>query len=160
MIKVYLFLIIMGVLGAVGYGGYMYYKDTQSRIATLTANNAKLETAVQISEQSIATLQDDIVKNAELNRELQNELQTAEKYGDQLRNTLRKHNLTHLANKKPGLIERKMQNATNRLWDCLADITNPNGGVQSNAGTKSSNCYKNSKNSSSNSSKAKASPAK
>jgi len=39
MIKVYLFLIIMGVLGAVGYGGYMYYKDTQSRIATLTANN-------------------------------------------------------------------------------------------------------------------------
>ena len=160
MIKVYLFLMIMGVLGAVGYGGYMYYKDTQSRIATLTANNAKLETAVQISEESIATLQGDIAKNAELNRELQNELQTAEKYGDQLRNTLRKHNLTHLANKKPGLIQRKMQNATNRLWDCLADITNPNGGVQSNAGTKSSNCYKNSKNSSSNSSKAKASPAK
>ena len=159
MIKVYLFLIIMGVLGAVGYGGYMYYKDTQSRIATLTANNAKLETAVQISEQSIATLQDDIVKNAELNRELQNELQTAEKYGDQLRNTLRKHNLTHLANKKPVLIERKMQNATNRLWACLVDITDPNG-LQPDAGTKSSNCHKNSKNSSSDSSKAKASPAK
>ena len=160
MIKVYLFLIIMGVLGAVGYGGYMYYKDTQSRIATLTANNAKLETAVQISEESIATLQGDIAKNAELNRELQNELQTAEKYGDQLRNTLQKHNLTHLANKKPGLIQRKMQNATNRLWACLADITNPNGGVQSNAGTKSSNCNKNSKNRSAGSSKAKASPAK
>ena len=30
MIKVYLFLIIMGVIGAVGYGGYMYYKDTQA----------------------------------------------------------------------------------------------------------------------------------
>ena len=159
MIKVYLFLIIMGVLGAVGYGGYMYYKDTQSRIATLTANNAKLETAVQISEQSIETLQSDIAKNAELNRSLQNELQTAEKYGDQLRDTLRKHNLTHLANKKPSLIERKMQNATNRLWACLADITDPNG-LQPDAGTKSSNCYKNSKNSSSNSSKAKASPAK
>ena len=160
MIKVYLFLIIMGVLGAVGYGGYMYYKDTQSRIATLTANNAKLETAVQISEQSIETLQSDIAKNAELNRSLQNELQTAEKYGDQLRDTLRKHNLTHLANKKPVLIERKMQNATNRLWDCLADITDPNGGVQSDAGTKSNNCHKNSKNGSSNSSKTKASPAK
>jgi len=160
MIKVYLFLIIMGVLGAVGYGGYMYYKDTQSRIATLTANNAKLETAVQISEQSIETLQSDIAKNAELNRSLQNELQTAEKYGDQLRDTLRKHNLTHLANKKPALIERKMQNATNRLWDCLADITDPNSGMQSDAGTKSNNCHKNSKNRSSNSSKAKASTAK
>ena len=150
----------MGVLGAVGFGGYMYYKDTQQRIATLTANNAKLETAVQISEQSIETLQSDIAKNAKLNRSLQNELQTAEKYGDQLRDTLRKHNLTHLANKKPGLIERKMQNATNRLWDCLADITDPNSGMQSDAGTKSNNCHKNSKNRSSNSSKAKASTAK
>ena len=158
MIKVYLFLIIMGVLGAVGYGGYMYYKDTQSRIATLTANNAKLETAVQISEESIATLQGDIAKNAELNNKLQRELQTAEKYGDQLRATLQKHNLTHLANKKPGLIERKMQNATNRLWDDLADITNPNG-VQSDTGTKSGDGDKDSKDGSPDSSKTKTSPA-
>ena len=159
MIKVYLFLIIMGVLGAVGYGGYMYYKDTQQRIATLTENNAKLEVAVQISEDSVELLQDDIEKNAELNRELQKELQVAEKYGDQLRNTLRKHNLTHLANKKPGLIERKMQNATNRLWNDLADITNPNG-VQSDTRTKGSDGNKDSKNGSSDSSKTKASSAK
>ena len=160
MIKVYLFLIIMGVLGAVGFGGYMYYKDTQSRIATLTANNAKLETAVQISEESIATLQGDIEKNAELNRELQGKLQVAEQYGDQLRNTLQKHNLTHLANKKPGLIERKMQNATNRLWDDLADITDPNERVQSDAGAKDSNGNKDSKDGSSNSNKTEESPAK
>ena len=83
MIKVYLFLIIMGVLGAVGYGGYMYYNDTQERIAILTENNAKLETAIEISEESIATLQGDIAKNAELNRELQGQLQVAEQYGDQ-----------------------------------------------------------------------------
>jgi len=138
MIKIYLFLIIMGVLGAVGFGGYLYYKDTQQRIATLTANNAKLETAIQISEESIALLQSDITKNAELNNTLQKELQTAETYGDQLRATLQKHNLTHLANKKPGLIEKKMQNATNRLWDDFASITDPDG-VQSDAGTKSSN---------------------
>jgi hypothetical protein len=160
MIKVYLFLIIMGVLGAVGYGGYMYYKDTQQRIATLTENNAKLETAIQISEESIATLQSDIAKNGELNRVLQKELQVAEQYGDQLRNTLRKHNLTHLANKKPGLIERKMQNATNRLWDDLADITNPDKRVQSDAGAKDSDGNKDSKNGSAVSSKTKTSPAK
>ena len=158
MIKVYLFLIIMGVIGAVGYGGYMYYKDTQQRIATLTENNAKLEVAVQISEDSVELLQDDIVKNAELNRELQKELQIAEQYGDQLRNTLRKHNLTHLANKKPGLIERKMQNATNRLWNDLADITNPNG-VQSDTETKSGDGDKDSKDGSPDSNKAKTSPA-
>ena len=159
MIKVYLFLIIMGVIGSVGYGGYLYYKDTQQRIAILTENNAKLEIAIQISEESIATLQNDIAKNAELNRELQKELQIAEGYGDQLRATLQKHNLTHLANKKPGLTEERMQNATNRLWDDLADITDPNG-VQSDATAKGSDGNKNSKDGSSNSSKAKASPAK
>ena len=80
MIKVYLFLIIMGVLGAVGYGGYMYYKDTQQRIATLTENNAKLTTAVETSEKSIAVLRSDIAKNAELNSRLQKDLQKAESY--------------------------------------------------------------------------------
>ena len=159
MIKVYLFLIIMGVLGSVGYGGQMYYKDTQDRIAILTENNAKLEVAAQLQEETINTMIEDVQRNSELNRELQKELQIAEQYGDQLRNTLRKHNLTHLANKKPGLIERKMQNATNRLWNDLADITNPNG-VQSDTRTKGSDGNKDSKNGSTDSSKTKASSAK
>ncbi len=160
MLKVYMLLLVLGIIGGVGYGGYSYYKDTQSRIATLTANNAKLEVAAKMQEETINTMIEDREKLAELNKGLQKDLQTAEKYGDQLRNTLRKHNLTHLANKKPGMIEKRMQNATNRLWDCLADITDPTARVQSEAGTKSSNCHKGSKTGSSNSSKTKASPAK
>jgi len=158
MIKVYLFLIIMGVIGGVGYGGYMYYKDTQERIAILTENNATLEVAAQLQEETINTMIEDVQRNSKLNKELQKELQIAEGYGDQLRATLQKHNLTHLANKKPGLIERKMQNATNRLWDDLADITNPNG-VQSDTGTKSGDGDKDSKDGSPDSSKTKTSPA-
>ena len=159
MIKVYLFLIIMGVIGGVGYGGYMYYKDTQERIAILTDNNAKLEVAAQLQEETINTMIEDVQRNSKLNKELQKELQIAEGYGDQLRATLQKHNLTHLANKKPGLIEKRMQNATNRLWNDLADITNPDG-VQSDARTKGSDGNKDSKNGSSDSSKTKASSTK
>jgi len=159
MIKVYLFLIIMGVLGTVGYGGYMYYKDTQQRIAILTENNATLEVAAQLQEETINTMIEDVQRNSELNKELQRELQIAEGYGDQLRATLQKHNLTHLANKKPGLIERKMQNATNRLWDDLADITNPNG-VQPDTTGKGSDGNKGSENGNTDSSKTKASPTK
>ena len=159
MIKVYLFLIVMGVLGAVGYGGYMYYKDTQARIQTLAENSAKLEQAAKIQKKTIDTMIADRERMSKLNKGLQKELQTAERYGDQLRNTLQKHNLTHMANKRPSHIEKKMQNATNRLWDCLADVTNPDG-VWDDAGTKSSNCNKHSKNSGSNTSKTKASPAK
>ena len=159
MIKIYLFLIIMGVIGGVGYGGYMYYKDTQERIAILTDNNAKLEVAAQLQEETINTMIEDVERNAELNKELQDKLQLAEKYGDQLRNTLRKHNLTHLANKKPSAIEKRMQNATNRLWDDLANITNPNG-VQSDAGAKGGDGDKHSENGSPDSNKTKASSTK
>jgi len=159
MIKVYLFLIIMGVLGAVGFGGYMYYKDTQQRIAILTENNATLEVAAQLQEETINTMIEDVQRNSELNKELQRELQIAEGYGDQLRATLQKHNLTHLANKKPGLIEKRMQNATNRLWDDLAIITDPNGVRPDNA-TEGGDGDKGNKNGNSGSSKTETSPAK
>ena len=118
---------------------YWYYNDTQERIAILNANNAKLETAVQISESSIATLQNDAIRNAELSVQLQQELQRAEIYGDELRATLQKHNLTALAQKKPGLIENRMQNATDNLWDSLRGITDPNGVQQPETGTADSN---------------------
>ena len=118
---------------------YWYYNDTQERIAILNANNAKLETAVQISESSIATLQNDAIRNAELSVQLQQELQRAEIYGDELRATLQKHNLTALAQKKPGLIENRMQNATDNLWDSLRSITDPNGVQLDDAGTADSN---------------------
>ena len=159
MLKVYMLILVLGLLGGVGYGAYYYYKDTQQRIQTLSENNAKLEVAAKMQEETINTMIEDREKLAEINKELQGNLQTAERYGDQLRATLQKHNLTHLANKKPGFIERKMQNATNRLWDCLTDITDPEW-VRMAAGTESGNCNKNNKNRSSNSAAPKTSPAK
>lgn len=151
----YLIVVIILMAGA----GYWYYGNTQERIKVLTENNAKLEVANKTNQETINILQADAEKNAELSKELQAQLQTAEEYGDQLRNTLRKHNLTHLANKKPAAIEKRMQNATDRLWNCLTDITDPNG-VFANAGTESSNCNKNSKNSSSSDATTKTGSAK
>lgn len=120
--------------------GYWYYNDTQARIAVLRENNAKLETAVQINEASIKTMQADAERNAALTKQLQTDLQQAERYGDELRNTLQKHNLTALAQRKPELIEKRMQDATNKLWADLRSITDPNGVRDTEqAGAKSSN---------------------
>ena len=159
MIKIYILVVVLGLVGGVVYGGFSYYKDTQARKQTLAENSAKLEQAAKIQEETIETMIKDREKFEKINKELQGSLQKAETYGDQLRATLQKHNLTHLANKKPKHIERKMQNATNRLWDCLADITNPDR-VWDDAGAKSNNCNKNSKNPSSNSSKTETSTTK
>jgi hypothetical protein len=131
--------IILTLLAAAG-GGYLYVKKIQEDLDIARANVAKMEVAVQISESSIKLMQDDIVKQAELNKTLQADLQKAEQYGDQLRATLQKHNLTHLAETKPGLIEKRMQNATNKLWDDLRGITDPNGVREPvDSGTENSN---------------------
>ena len=131
--------IVLTLLAGAG-GGFFYVKKLQSDLQTARENVAKMEVAVQTAEASVKTLQEDAIKMAELNAQLSTDLQKAEQYGDELRATLRKHDLTHLANKKPGLIEKRMQNATDKLWDDLADITNPDRvlDVQS-AGTESSN---------------------
>ena len=73
-----------------------YYKDTQKRMGVLYENNAKLEVSVRASEA----------------------------YGDNLRSVLQKHNLTMLSRKKPGLIEKRMNDATQKLFDDItADTT-------------------------------------
>jgi hypothetical protein len=123
---------ILVLLAAAG-GGILYVKKLQSDLETARANVAKMEVAVQTSEASLKLERAETVRLGELNNQLSSDLQKAEQYGDELRATLQKHNLTHLANKKPGLIEKRMQNATNKLWDDLESITDPNAnaGVQS-----------------------------
>ena len=133
--------ILLFVIGAAA-GGYWYVQKLQSDLETARANVAKMEVAVQTSEASLKLLQEENVRINALAQELGDSLRKAEQYGDELRSTLQKHNLTHLANKKPGLIEKRMQNATDKLWDDLADITNPDRVQQSelpDAGTESSN---------------------
>lgn len=123
MIRIYVMFFVFCLLVGAAYGAKYYYDTTQATIATLRENNAKLETANQINQATIQQQQQDAIELAELNRQLTTDLQKAEQYGDELRATLQKHNLTHLANQKPGLIENRMQNATNELWDDLESIT-------------------------------------
>ena len=104
-------------------GGLFYVKQLQSNLEIARLNNAKLESAVETSEASIATLKADNARLNVLSDQLNADLNKSEQYGDELRATLNKHNLTHLANKKPGPIEKRMQNATDKLWDNLESIT-------------------------------------
>jgi chromosome segregation ATPase len=110
------------VLASAG-GGLFYVKQLQSNLEIARLNNAKLETAIETSEASIATLKADNARLNTLTDQLNADLTKSEQYGDELRATLNKHNLTHLANKKPGLIETRTQNATDKLWDDLESIT-------------------------------------
>jgi len=123
MLKVYMLIIVLGLVGGVVYGGWYYYKDTQARIATLTENSAKLEIAAQTQKQTIDTLVADAKKYEKLNSELHTNLGKANDYKNTLLGKLRKHNLTKLSAQKPTLMERKINNASKRLLESFESLT-------------------------------------
>lgn len=110
----------MGAVMATMTGGfYWYYKDTQSRMALLTQNNAKLETAVQINEQTISSLKVDYERaNAELNR-INNEFQTIREQNRELSNRLARHDLGVLGSEKPDLVQRIINGASEKVGRCF-----------------------------------------
>jgi hypothetical protein len=123
MIKIYILIAVIGLIGGVLYGGYYYYKDTQARIAVLTENSAKLEQATNTQKQTIDTLVEDATKYRELNKELNTNLEAANDYKNTLIDKLRKHDLAKLSLKKPGLVERRINNGTKKLFDSLEELT-------------------------------------
>jgi len=123
MLKIYMLIIVVGLLGGVVYGAYAYYQDTQQRIATLQQNNAKLETVAKTNELTITSMQKNQEKFATLNKDLQMKLNEAEEYGDDLRKKLHKHDLTRLSIKKPGLIEKRINNGTKKLFERIESLT-------------------------------------
>ena len=116
MARAYLLIIVLGLLGGVGFGAWKYYTDTQQRIQTLAENNAKLETALETSEASINALQAQAEQSAKLTVELQGKLQQAEQYGDNLRKRLRQLDLNADALANPKDLEGRMNGATAKLW--------------------------------------------
>ena len=123
MIKIYILIVVVGLVGGIVYGGWYYYKDTQSRIQTLTENNAKLETAKAIQDQTIDTLIADREKFDKLNKELQVKLDKANDYKNTLIDKLRKHDLAKLSMKKPGMTEKRINNGTKKLFRSLESLT-------------------------------------
>jgi len=131
MLKVYILIIVLGLVGGVIYGAYYYYNDTQARIAILTENSAKLEQATNTQKQTIDTLVEDAEKYRELNKELNTKLEAANEYKNKLIGKLRKHNLAKLSLQKPGLVEKKINNGTKKLFESLEKLTS----ITSDSGT-------------------------
>ena len=115
--------ILIGIIVAMilAFGGY--YWITEKRLATLTENNAKLSVAAQTNQDTIDKLTQDFEQQQELNAELNVKLQASEAYGDALAKKLREHDLTMLTLKKPGLIERRVNSATKKIFEELESDT-------------------------------------
>ena len=123
MIKIYILIVVLGLVGGVIYGAYYYYNDTQARIAILTENSAKLEQATNTQKQTIDTLVEDAEKYRELNKDLNIKLEAANEYKNKLIGKLRKHDLAKLSMQKPGMVEKRINNGTKRLFKSFEELT-------------------------------------
>ena len=123
MLKIYILIVVIGLVGGVVYGGWYYYKDTQARIQVLTENSVKLEVATKLQKSTIDTLVADAKKYEKLNRKLDSELKKAHDYKNNLIAKLRKHDLVRLSQQKPGLVEKKINVGTKKLFKSFESIT-------------------------------------
>ena len=120
MLKIYLLVFIVGIC----YGGYTYFTDMQNKILQLKENNAKLELVAETNQATIKALETEAAENEARAAELEKELKQAEVYQDTLVAKLRRHDLTRLTEQKPGLIEKRINDASEKLRQELEGITN------------------------------------
>ena len=102
-----------------GAAGAWYYKDTQARIAVLTENNAKLETAVQTNEEALKSQRASFEAMVVENQKLQTEFQEISDRNKALENRLSRHDIGAAAVAKPGLTEKVLNNATKNAQRCM-----------------------------------------
>lgn len=125
MAKVYLFLLVFGLIGGVGYTGYSYYTWSEETIGTLRENNVKLKSATETLQNTVDSMQADIKKAEELNQNLTKRLQQSNAHLDKLRNTFAKIDLTMEALTNANGLEERVDNAVTKLINQIELETTP-----------------------------------
>jgi hypothetical protein len=121
--RLYIGIVIVGLVGGAIGGAWYYVTSTQERIETLIANDVKLRMAKQVQDDTISALVGDQKKFAKLNSDLRANLDKANDYKDVLIGKLRKHNLSNLSLKKPLLVEARINAATAKLFKSLEALS-------------------------------------
>jgi len=109
--------LFIGIILVLSLGGYWLYSENQ----TLKANNVKLESAVEEQKETIAAVQKAAEVQTQSLQNLQRGYNQIEAEKNQYLAIFAKHNLDRLAVAKPGLIELRVNNATEQVFE---DIEN------------------------------------
>ena len=108
---------MIGLVLILGLGGFYLYNENQ----TLTQNNIKLEAAVEEQKQTMAIMKEQYEKQGKalMNMSRVNAQIEAEK--TEYLAIFSRHNLDVLALKKPGLIEKRFNDASEKVMEGLED---------------------------------------
>ena len=121
--------LLIGMLVLLGIGSYFLYTQNQ----TLTANNIKLEAAVEEQKQAMAVMKEQYEKQGKALMNMSRQNAQIEKEKAEYLAIFSRHNLDLLATKKPGLMENRFNGVSEEVMEGLEDdtealynLTNPN----------------------------------
>ena len=126
---------LMGIILVLGLGSFYLYQQNQ----VLSANNLALEGAVQEQQMAMDAMKESYEKQGKALNNLVSKNAQIEQEMNQYLDIFRRHNLNQLAIAQPGMIEKRVNDATQQVFesiendskelDSLDDITtdiNPN----------------------------------
>ena len=123
MLRIYVILIILGLLAGVGYGAYFYYNDTQQRIATLRTNNAQLESSNKSLEVKITAMEKNIKKQIELTNDLNKSLEEAKKANTVIKDLLAQTDLVKNSLQDPKASEARINEKVYSFFKSIESAT-------------------------------------
>ena len=123
--KAFLIKTLLGFLvsSAIAGGAYTYFTYTQKKIQELTQQVTTYEINIREYENALANLRADKQRIERETAVLQDRVDRAEDYQQQLIRTLQRHDLTRLTLEKPGLIETRVNDATKKVFEDIESIS-------------------------------------
>ena len=121
--KIMIFLAILTFVGTVVGGAFFYYKDSQATIAALNQQTATLTQAVDQQKEAIEAMEQSIRDQAAIREDMMKEVESARKDVEKLQTKIASHDLKLIASEKAGLLEKKINRATNDVMRCFEIAT-------------------------------------
>ena len=107
--------ILIGVVLVLGLGSWYLFNENQ----TLTANNLALEGAVKEQQETMKIMQESYEKQGKALNQLSRKNAQIEQEMNSYLDIFRRHNLNQLAVAKPGMIEKRVNNATQEVFESI-----------------------------------------
>ena len=118
--------VMLILMMAMGGMGYWYYNDTQEKMATLHANNAKLETAVTIQKQTIEQTKKDLRLAHDVATDTMKKFEESRKQTEEMNKKFNKvskllgaRDIGKLAQAKPRPIQKIINKGSSNMMRCF-----------------------------------------
>lgn len=113
----------MGIIGAMGVAGFLYYNFSVVPMKNKLEEQAKVIIAQDLRDQeqraTIDAIQNNLSQTTEALSGLQVRNQQYEEEMAEYMDIFRRHNLSKLASAKPGMIELRANNKTKEVFDAI-----------------------------------------